>query len=453
MSQNNNPQSSIPSDVHWTPNYPEFNLLGGSNPTLTALATKANRRSNFSANELGVDAGRAVLDEYYNATGETSKGTVVRATFSFHNAVNASAGILPLVGFGAALAVDAAIFGAAGQALTPESELPFNAFTFGSLIFATALGLTEKYQNTSKKMFLYFALITASTGAAFIAANNNEFRANFTDTIRSGFETGYDDEKAIVDGLKIEIKGIQDKIQQKETQINTGGNNRMNMLADGATGNDDLANQLKTEIDKLEERQSIKESELAKATPELEQATRKDWADLVGRLLATSYIAAWLIAAQLLLAEIVRTASNNFSQFRDGVTERTKQKKFVKDIENPDEEKRNAVIKSSVSVMLSRFSEILSKSSPNPQKPEKHDNFAALFEKAAFDEMVEAGVEVVKGTIKPKQESPSFAARIQSIKNTFRKRTENNDSIISDDASEIGVEVPKANSKSDLEPK
>lgn len=443
MSQNNNPQSSIPSDVHWTPNYPEFNLLGGANSTLNAVATKANRRSYFTTHELGSDAGRAVLDEYYNAKGETSKGTVVRAAFSFHNAVNASAAVLPLVGLGAALAVDAAIFGDAGKTLAQKSELPFNAFTFGSLIFATALGLTEKYQNTTKKMFLYFALITASTGAAFIAANNNEFRANFTNTISSVFTTGYDDEKAVVDGLKIEIKAAQDTIEKNEILLSTKGNNGMSIRGDGSSGNDETADRLEKEIADSKVIQRTKEAELAKATPKLEQAKTTDGADLVGRLLATSYIAAWLIAAQLLLAEIVRTASNNFSQFRAGVAERTKQKKFIEAIENPDEEKRNAVIKSSVSVMLSHFSEILSKSSPNPQKPEKHDNFAALFEKAAFDEMVEAGVEVVKGTVTPKEKSISFMDRLQSMRDVFRKNSKNNDEVILDEQSEEKVEVPK----------
>jgi hypothetical protein len=310
----------------------------------------------------------------------------------------------------AAIAVDMKIFGAAAKGFsigTEQSGLPFefNAFAFGSLIFATALGLSERNGNTLKILCLYGALAVACTGASFIAANEEELRKPFRDTIANVVTTGSDAPQAALDALIIQRDGVKDLISDKNNTLKTGGVNGLPMMADGKTGNDEDAARLQEEIRGLETELSGKNSEIAVATPQLEQAKRKDWVDLTARGLATAYIAAWLIAAQLLLSECVRRSADSYKKLRDTMAGRSRLKEFVKGIETADDEKRDSYVRAAVKSMLSRFSEQLSLSKTNENHAKKHENFAGLFEGENYDQMVEAGVGVVKGAVAQRQKS------------------------------------------------
>lgn len=447
MMPTHNSQSTN-SQIHWAP--ARWDLLAGGSTVEDEVARKANVRGKISPIELGTNAGRAVLDQYYAAKGDTSLGATIRATLSFQNATNVAAMTLPIVGLAAAIGVDYAVFGSAAkdlvtttapQILQPQatgllgyfSNFHFNAFAFGSLIFASGLGLAEKSLNTVKKTFFYGTLFIASAGASFIAANNDKFRDHFSATIKSAFTAGSDPKQAEVDGLKLQISAKQDEIDDSyniyckgtydKHKTNRKPGEKMcpiDMESDGNKGNDETAKEIIRTINSLKLEKSKLTDSLSKATPELDQAKRKDWADFAGRLLATSYIAAWLIASQLLIAEIVRRSSENYKNLSDKLTQRSKEKKFAKDIEHFDDAIRDPIIRSFVEVVLSRFSEKLSLSKEDPKNPDKLTNFGALFEEPNYTQMVDAGVRVVKGAVTPR--SPTIWEHIQSMARGFNKK-------------------------------
>lgn len=415
--------NSSPSNHNWAPDY--WDLFGGPAKVEDALANKARNRQTFSPLELGTDAGRAVLDQYYFAKGEHSKAGITQSILSLPNATHIVAMALPIAGLAAAIGVDYAIFGTASKDM-PQSELQYSryAFAFGSLVFASALGLAEKYNNSVSRIALYSALFVASAGASFIYANDEKFRGHFTKTLASTFTTGYDGPQKEVDALKIKIERVDKNIDTSNKTLTTGGNGGKHMLADGSRHNDDHARELIGEIKDLNKEKKDLQGKLAEALPALDQAKRKDPIDFYGRLAATGYMAAWLIAAQLLIATIVRRASDSFDQFRGKISARRRQKKLIQDLEHPDEEKRKRTTEATIKVMLSRFSEKLSLPTSNDgaYSATRQQNLTDLFQDKTYTQMVQAGTDIVYGAVIPRKRDIDLLAWVRSSgRSAFKK--------------------------------
>jgi hypothetical protein len=395
-----NQNSSSRENNTWSPSL--WDMYGNASQVLDGLKRKADIRVNFSSRELGSDAGRFVLDQYYAAKGETDKSTVIKAFFSINNLTYFLAMIMPLIGIIAAIGVDYAIYGEAAKGMdTSKMLFNLNAFGIGSLIFAGALGLSEKFKNLSKTIVLYLVTFIATLGASFIVADDdkNELRERFTKSLRSAFPEGSDDEYAKVESLKSQIESLKTAIADINTRLKTGGNKGMNMKGDGTDGNDAEADDLIADRGEIEGQLSKYQKELDAAIPAFNLAKRKDPLALWGRLLAALYTAAWLFAAQLMVAEVIRTAFDNFKETRNKIVERNKQKKFFNDLENTDNDIREKAIQAAVNSTLSRFSEILSTSKPDSKNSQKHDNFAELFEEDSYNEMVKTATAIVSAGI------------------------------------------------------
>lgn len=390
--------SSSKSQTNWAPS--QWDMYGNASQVLEGLKRKADVRVNFSPRELGGDAGRFVLDQYYAAKGETGRATVIQSICSSDNLTFNIARILPLIGMAAAVGVDYAIYGAAAEGMG-SAHMPFdlNAFGIGSLIFAGALGLSEKYKNTGKTVLLYLAMFIATLGASFIAADGNTLRTHFTQSLSSAYTAGSDDEYTTVKSLENEISTIRTLIDRNTQRLEKGGNNGLNMLADGFTGNDIEANNIINENSRLQEELAKKSTDLAKARPAYEIAKRKDPLDFWGRILAALYTGAWLFAAQLMVAETIRMASTNYKESRSKIAERNRQKKFFEKFDDSDEIVSENTIRAAVEATLSRFSEILSTSKADSKYANKHDNFAKLFEEESYNKIVLAATEMVAAGI------------------------------------------------------
>ena len=118
------------------------------------------------------------------------------------------------------------------------------------------------------------------------------------------------------------------------------------------------------------------------------------------------------------------------------MSQKSKEKKFVKDIEHFDVPTRDSRIRSYVESMLSRFSEKLSLSKENAKTPDELTHFESLFEEPSYSQMVDAGVRVVKGAVTPR--SPSIWEHIQSMTQRFNKK-----------AQVVSAENPKSAAASD----
>jgi hypothetical protein len=380
---------------NWAPE--AWNLHGKPQDVLESLRIKAVQRNQFSPYEIGVDAGRLVLDQYYAANGDTNKGAAIKSVFSFQGLNNAGAVLLPLGGMIAALGVDYQIFGSAAKGMVVE-PLPFGlkAFAVGSLIFAGGLGLTEKFNDRTKKTAMYTTLIVASLGASFLAADSKEFRQKFTNTLATKIDKGSNEDQKKVDQLNTAIEAIDNRIKGNNTRLSTGGVGGKPILADGFPGNDDEGKQILRINEGLEKDLVTKSGELGAAKASLKVSTEQDPVDFYGRIAASTYIGAWLIAAQLLVAEVVRRAGKTYSDFRTTNTKNVIQKNFLTGIVSPDETVRKNAIRSAAQSALSKISEVLSTAKLESGQPDKvNDNFAKLFEEAEYKRMIEVAEEMI----------------------------------------------------------
>lgn len=400
-----------------TPN--SWDLLDGNRTVLDRIEQMAAHRVEFYPYEIATLAASGVIDAYVQAKGDTDVLGVVQTCLSIPFATHVTAMALPLAGVAAAFGVDYAIFGSAAQDLfvnTPEfgvGPLSFkahDAFAFGSLIFASALGLSEKFNQSGGKVTLYVALLTASLGASFIAANNDDFRAHFSKTLASAFETGYDQQQAKVDGTKIRIENENSLIKSAELTLSTGGNpdkdgTKRGILADGNKNNDGLAEQLNQEIRDRKQKLTDLQQVLAEEIPILDQKKRKDKIDFTGRILAMGYIASWLIAAQLLIARIVSTAASSYKTMSREIAEKRRKSKFVASLENPNQNEREKAISSYTQLILSRVSEPLTNTLPKDEYRDKRNIcLQNIFDKTeTVEAMITRATQIVSGAITPRK--------------------------------------------------
>ncbi len=107
-------------------------------------------------------------------------------------------------------------------------------------------------------------------------------------------------------------------------------------------------------------------------------------------MIAAIYIAAWLVAAQLLIATIIENSIKH-GAYKKSILSKRKYKLFLNDIECSNQEIRMRRINSLIAVTLSQFAEIIYVSSIE----NKEQNVNGLFVGEIMDEMIEIGTEYV----------------------------------------------------------
>jgi hypothetical protein len=381
----------------WSPSL--WDMYGNASQVLEGLKRKADVRVNFSSRELGSDAGRFVLDQYYAAKGETGVGTYVQSFLSLDFLKLVLTKILPLAGFIAAIGIDYAVFDSASKGMgSTNMPFGFKPFAFGSLVFAAGLGISTK----NRSWFL-LTMVAATVGASLISSDNKTLREGFANTFASVIDKSSDSVKTKISELNKKKNIIEKDIKNLENEIKTGGNNGKPMDDDGNPYNDSRIKQILAEIEaKKKSLEPINDS-LTKIEPTLSKLESQDGVGVAGRVFAALYTSAWLIAALLMVSSFISGATKTFNLSRSLIASRVKQKKFFLHLENSDTKIRNDAIQAAVNATLSRFSEILSTSKPDSKNSQKHDNFAALFEKDSYNEMVTTATAIVSAGIIPKK--------------------------------------------------
>lgn len=407
MSLNNDYFGTASMERDWPP---YMDIFTGDTPVKKQLAAMAKVSSRFSPELVADMVGRDVTDQYVYARDHTN----LRVTKFVLNATTGLANIfannvMKIVGLGASLWVDYAVFGGAAASLFGSH---LNAFGVGAAIFATWLGLKHD-EPLSKKVLPILCLGVASAGASLILVSQEpqsptdpNFRAPFTQLLATQFPKGNTDERTNVSTYEGQIVALTSDIDAKRTRLTSGGNGGQNMLSDGSTGNDEEAQQLVADIAALES--SRRDATINKNTEQarLVTATEQDPVDFWGRIFAALYIGTWLFASQALVANIIGSVRQNHKENYPKAKNEAARRKHLEDfrhfIEHPDQTKRENFIRTTVGNVTTQFAGVLYAVSPESQSADKHNKFASLFEGDTRERIQQLAFEYVNRTVEPR---------------------------------------------------
>lgn len=372
---------------------PIFDIFAGKTNAEATLAEMATVRQTLSIEELGTLAGRGVMDQYFEA--KTRLGNL-KTTTSLIPANLSNLPILVLIpGLAiAALAIDYTIFGHAAKDM-PLVHGMVNGFAIGAFVFAGLLALTKENHSKTAKGLMY----AAALGASFLVAETSPVKDNFYDSIKGATTTAADAPQAALETEQKELARLQKTLDDNKKTLQTGGNNGLTLRGDGNGANDVTADELEADNKDLKTKIAAQTRLVSDKSSTAEIEERKDWANLLARLLAAGYFGVWLIAAQLGLVEVVRRAPGITKEAKEKAVERDKYRTFVNGLEHVDTEKGLAIANAAAGDMLTRFARITAVAAGN--NSEKMENFTRIFEGENFVRMQKIATEHIYNTITP----------------------------------------------------
>ena len=370
-----------------------FDLLTGRQSVEDVVADMSKVRTEMSPAELGVMAGRGVLDQLRTAKADTTlrpwKHPSLALT-SFYTLVGVGVPALSLI---SGLLIDFAIFGGTSTSLMAVSKW-FIALSLGSLIFAVGLGT----ENRHRTLLLVLSL-GACLGASIIEADNPAFRDHFANLIPSMKQAERDaqSKQALVNG---QVIALRKQIETEEDRLETGGFGGKPILGDSSRDNDEAGHELEKAIKKDISDLGTIEGQLKAADYNVQQATTTNTAQDFGRLIGGLYIFAWLAASQIVVGTVIRIGPDLLKKQRERASRYNVKALFVRQMESTNPVRVRSLARAAVSDLLIRFDRILTLAAGEDAQRQKA--LQALFEAEPLQQMTEIGVELVIQTL------PSF---------------------------------------------
>jgi hypothetical protein len=368
---------------------PNFDVLADSSAEDSLRKTSKIIRK-YSTTYLGELAAVGIRDIFIRAQSETTAWrdpSVAALTPLLIPAVG-----MPLVGFAASFGIDYAVFGGAAKDL-PLSFL----FGVGSVVFGTSLGFVDK----KWKGVVLSGLVVASSVAAFVGADASKYRAHITTPLYAAFgkssagtQTASDMAKSDYDAAALHLKADHDEFTYHDAKI-PGTNKPLTMLNDGFTDNDPRGHALEDTIIPADQRDmDTKYVIWQNAQAKVPTAEARDPIELAGRGVVAASLAAWLVVSQIFVASVIEKMPGQLTHFSQKAMIRREQRKFLKDMQEPDPEVRRNKIAAAVKDMLvKRFAVVLTEAAAGD--PERVANVEKLFGQESLDEMVRIGVDTV----------------------------------------------------------